>query len=104
MKLRYDGLLPQVLKPADGAAPVAQKVDLDDLRTIRAYVAAQRAGSETFDIVIEGDTPGDNRQEAARIVAQWAEAGATWWLEASWDAETQDDVRKRIQQGPPGRV
>ena len=117
--LRYDGLLPQVLKSADGkfavgkfavgkfaagTAPVAQRVDLADLRAIRAYVDAQRSDSETFDIVIEGDTPGDDRQEAARVVAQWAEAGATWWLEAPWDAETQDDVRQRIRQGPPGKA
>jgi myo-inositol catabolism protein IolC len=86
------------------AASADLAVDLNELRTIRAYVAAKHAGSETFDSVIEGDTPGDNRQEAARIVAQWAEAGATWWLEAPWDAETQDDVCKRIKQDPPGRV
>ena len=100
--LRYDGLLPQVLKPAEGAARAAQRVDPDHLRAIQAYVAAHRAGSAPFDIVIEGDTPGDNRQEAARVVAQWEEAGATWWLEGPWDAETEGEVRKRMRQGPPG--
>jgi alkanesulfonate monooxygenase SsuD/methylene tetrahydromethanopterin reductase-like flavin-dependent oxidoreductase (luciferase family) len=102
--LRYDGLLPQVLKPANGTRRVAQKVDPDDLRAIREYIAANRTDSRPFDIVIEGDTPGDNRQEAARVVAQWAEAGATWWLEAPWDAETHDQVRERIRQGPPGML
>jgi alkanesulfonate monooxygenase SsuD/methylene tetrahydromethanopterin reductase-like flavin-dependent oxidoreductase (luciferase family) len=93
--LRYDGLLPQVLKPT------AQRPDLDDLRQISAYVTANRAGPGTFDIVIEGDTPGDNPPEAARIAAAWAEAGATWWLEAPWEAGTEDDIRRRIRQGPP---
>jgi alkanesulfonate monooxygenase SsuD/methylene tetrahydromethanopterin reductase-like flavin-dependent oxidoreductase (luciferase family) len=94
--LRYDGLLPQVLKPAVGA----QRVDPDALRAIRAYVDAHRPQSAPFDIVIEGDTPG-NKRKASAIVTRWAEAGATWWLEAPWDANTQAAVRKRIRQGPP---
>lgn len=99
--LRYDGLLPQVLKPAGGAAHVAQRVDPDELRAIRAYIGTHRADPSPFDVVIEGDTPGDDPHEAARIAAEWAEAGATWWLEAPWDAGTEDDVRTRIRQGPP---
>lgn len=99
--LRYDGLLPQVLKPVEGTRLGAQRVELADLRAIRAYIAEHCTNPTSFDIVIEGDTPGDDKQEAARIVTEWAEAGATWWLEAPWDANTQEDVRKRIQQGPP---
>jgi alkanesulfonate monooxygenase SsuD/methylene tetrahydromethanopterin reductase-like flavin-dependent oxidoreductase (luciferase family) len=99
--LRYDGLLPQVLKPIKGAGRSAQKADTADLRAMRAYIAEHRADLTSFDIVIEGETPGDDKLEAAKIVSQWAEAGATWWLEALWDANTQGDVRKRIQQGPP---
>lgn len=102
--LRYDGLLPQVLKPAAGPGRVAQRVAPDELRAIRAYVDTHRADPAPFDIVIEGDTPGDDPREAARIVTEWAEAGATWWLEAPWDADTQDDVRTRIRQGPPAPV
>jgi alkanesulfonate monooxygenase SsuD/methylene tetrahydromethanopterin reductase-like flavin-dependent oxidoreductase (luciferase family) len=98
--LRYDGLLPQVLKPAKGGIRSAQKVDLDDLCAISAYIAEHRTDPAPFDVVIEGDTPGDDRRKAAEIVAAWAKAGATWWLEAPWDADTQDQVRQRIQQGP----
>ena len=100
--LRYDGLLPQVLKPAAGAAHTAHRPEVDELYTIRDYVAANLNASKPFDIIIEGDTPGNDRREAARIVAQWADAGATWWLEAPWDAATHEEVRKRICQGPPG--
>jgi Luciferase-like monooxygenase len=100
--LRYDGLLPQVLKPTEGTLRSAQRADIDDVCAMRTYIAAHRTDSTPFDIVIEGETPGDDRQEAARIVRPWAEAGATWWLEALWDADTQDQVRQRIQQGPPG--
>jgi alkanesulfonate monooxygenase SsuD/methylene tetrahydromethanopterin reductase-like flavin-dependent oxidoreductase (luciferase family) len=99
--LRYDGLLPQVLKPVEGAGPGAQKANIADLCAMRVYIAEHRADLTSFDIVIEGETPGDDKQKAAKIVAQWAEAGATWWLEAPWGADTQDDVRKHIRQGPP---
>jgi alkanesulfonate monooxygenase SsuD/methylene tetrahydromethanopterin reductase-like flavin-dependent oxidoreductase (luciferase family) len=98
--LRYDGLLPQVLKPTGGTSRSAQRADIDDVRAMRAYITAHRTDPTPFDIVIEGETPGDDRQEAARVVTPWAEAGATWWLEALWDADTQDQVRQRIQQGP----
>jgi alkanesulfonate monooxygenase SsuD/methylene tetrahydromethanopterin reductase-like flavin-dependent oxidoreductase (luciferase family) len=102
--LRYDGLLPQVLKLTEGTGRSAQRVDLADLRTIRAFVAEHHTGSTPFDIIIEGETPGEDKQEATQIVRQWAEAGATWWLEAPWEADTQADVLKRIQQGPPHAV
>jgi alkanesulfonate monooxygenase SsuD/methylene tetrahydromethanopterin reductase-like flavin-dependent oxidoreductase (luciferase family) len=99
--LRYDGLLPQVLKPAGGKDSHAQNVDLADLHTIRAFIAEHHSDPMSFDIIVEGDSPGDDQQEAAELVAQWEEAGATWWLEAPWDADTQADVAKRIRQGPP---
>ncbi len=102
--LRYDGLLPQVLKPTEGTSRSAQRADIDDLRAMRAYITTHRTDPAPFDIVIEGETPGDDRQEAAKIVTPWAEAGVTWWLEAFWDADTQDQVRQRIQQGPPDIV
>ena len=102
--LRFDGLLPQALKPIGDSPPSAQKANINDLRAMQAYIAEHRTDSTPFDIAIEGDTPGDNRQEAAMIVKPWAEAGATWWLEAPWDSNTQDDVRKRIQQGPPAII
>ncbi len=33
---------------------------------------------------MEEETPGDDPARAAAIVQPWAEAGATWWLEAVW--------------------
>lgn len=101
--LRYDGLLPQALKPsAGGARRSAQRTEPADLQAMRAYIAQHRPGRAPLDIVVEGDTPGDDLGEAARLVAAWAEAGATWWLEAPWEADTLAEVRTRIRQGPPG--
>lgn len=93
--LRYDGLLPQTLKPIKGFNPTI-------LREINEYIQSHRKGTNHFDIVVEGKTSGKNRQEAASIVQEWAGAGATWWNEAMWDAmDRLDAVRERIRQGPP---
>jgi Luciferase-like monooxygenase len=96
--LRYDGLLPAKLG-ADGSFV---DVTPDDIRAMKAYIEVQRTATTPFDIVFEGRTPGDDAARAAEIVRPYAEAGATWWMEAMWTApNTPADVRARIQQGPP---
>ena len=66
-----------------------------------AYVKAQRTAETPFDIVVEGRTPGDDAEQAAAMVRPMAEAGATWWIEAIWDAPDLDEVLARLRQGPP---
>lgn len=101
--LRYDGLVPQKTTP-DGAPA---EVTPDDLRAMKAYIAARRPETippqtTPFDLVMEGRTPGDDRARAAAIVHPYAEAGATWWLEAMWtDPNGPDEVLARLRQGPP---
>jgi alkanesulfonate monooxygenase SsuD/methylene tetrahydromethanopterin reductase-like flavin-dependent oxidoreductase (luciferase family) len=99
--LRYDGLLPNVF----GADGKIREMTLDDVRAMRDSVVAHRSGTEPFDIVVEGRTPGADPDRAAKIVRGWAEAGATWWIEALWGAPDQtvdlDAVLQRIRQGPP---
>ncbi len=73
---------------------------------MKAYVEANRAGGMPFDIVLEGDTPGDDVEQASAIVRPYAEAGATWWLEAVWrffyaTPGEVDGMLTRIRQGPP---
>jgi Luciferase-like monooxygenase len=98
--LRYDGLLPNVMND-QGQHIHAMP---DDIREMKAYIDAHRAATTPFDIIVEGKTPGDNPDRAAEIVRDWAEAGATWWIEAMWgDPDQPIDykaVRQRIQQGP----
>jgi len=96
--LRYDGLLPTVIN-ADGSG--AGQGTPDDLRAMQAFAEANRTATTPFDIVVEGTTPGDDRHRAEAIVRPWAEAGATWWNEALWEAPDLDSVRARIRQGPP---
>jgi luciferase-like monooxygenase len=96
--LRYDGLLPAKLDAEGSFADVAP----DDLRAMKAYIEERRTATTPFDIVYEGRTPGDDPTQAAEIVRPYAEAGATWWMEAMWEAPNSPaDVRRRIQQGPP---
>jgi hypothetical protein len=99
--LRCDGILPCAMDEQ------GKLVDLtpNHIREISEYVAGNRAETGPFDIVIESETPGDDPIAAAAIVGQWADAGATWWIESRWElprnAEGLRDVRKRILQGPP---
>ena len=99
--LRYDGLMPMVMG-ADGTGRLPTP---DELRAMKAFVDAHRTETTPFDIIMEGETPGDDPAQAAAIVREWAEAGATWWIESRWDEPRSLDglkaVHKRIQQGPP---
>ena len=96
--LRYDGLLPNKIN----AKGTHEQVTPDDVRAMRAYVNDHRALTTPFDIVMEGETPGDDPEKALSIVQPWAEAGATWWIEAMWGTQEMERVRARIQHGPPG--
>lgn len=81
------------------------------LRDAVAFVKAHRAeDAGPFDVVAAGATPGDEPAVAAEITAAYADAGATWWLEAiapyrvgmdledPWPVEA---FQARIRQGPP---
>ena len=79
--LRYDGLLPAKLDANGSFADVTP----DDLRAMKTYIEERRTATTPFDIVYEGRTPGDDLAQAAEIVRPYAEAGATWWMEAMWE-------------------
>lgn len=96
--MRYDGILPNKINP-DGSHG---QITPDDIRDIRAYVQEHRAEGTPFDIVWEGETPGDDHERAAAIIQPFAEAGITWWMESMWSApDGLNSVRQRIRQGPP---
>ncbi len=101
--LRYDGLLPNVI----GQDGQHQKLTPDHIREMKAYVETNRLDRTPFDIVVEGETPGDDPQQAATLIRPWVEAGATWWIEAMWeaprDAAGRRAVHERLLQGPPSR-
>ncbi len=91
--LRYDGLIPQ---RSDNEPLMPQ-----DVCAMKRYIDEKRTLTTPFDIVIEGETPGNDLDRARSIVKEWLDAGATWWIEARWGATSTDEVRARIRQGPP---
>ncbi len=96
--LRYDGVLVTTV----GGSAESSGVTPETIRGIREYVEENRGGDDAFDIVWEGQTPGEDPRRAASIVRPYAEAGATWWIESPWTPPNEpDDLRRRIKQGPP---
>jgi alkanesulfonate monooxygenase SsuD/methylene tetrahydromethanopterin reductase-like flavin-dependent oxidoreductase (luciferase family) len=95
--LRGDGLLPNVMDPTFRMATP------DDVRAMVEWLEAHGV-PDGFDVIMEGETPSD-RDAAAEVVAPWADAGCTWWIEARWVvAEGLDHgevVEERLRAGPP---
>ncbi len=96
--LRYDGLLPAKMNDDGSFAEVTPA----DIQAMKAYIVEHRTQTTPFDIVMEGETPGDNREQASKIIRPYVDAGITWWLESRWSCmDKPDEVRTRIRQGPP---
>lgn len=99
--LRCDGLLPVCLDD-DGLRPTTT----EDIRAMRAWLDDNGGTRPGFDIVMEGATPADDADGAADTVRLWEDAGCTWWLEARWESpdgaeRRNDEVRRRLEAGPP---
>lgn len=94
--IRWDGIVPQKSGGTGGAMTPG------DIAAMKAFIDAERAQAAPFDIVSEGETPGDDPEGAAAIVRPFAEAGATWWMETRWFGNNgPDEIRARLRQGPP---
>jgi alkanesulfonate monooxygenase SsuD/methylene tetrahydromethanopterin reductase-like flavin-dependent oxidoreductase (luciferase family) len=90
--LRWDGIVTQT-----GA--------VEEVTAIVEYVERERPTDlrdQPFEIVVQGSTAADDPAHASETVRPYADVGATWWIDADWDAATVDSVRRRIQAGPPG--
>jgi alkanesulfonate monooxygenase SsuD/methylene tetrahydromethanopterin reductase-like flavin-dependent oxidoreductase (luciferase family) len=89
--LRWDGI-------------VTQTDDVAEIKAIAEYVGREQPAelrSRPFEIVVQGRTPAGKPAAGARKVRPYAEAGATWWIEANWNAATVASVRERVAAGPP---
>jgi alkanesulfonate monooxygenase SsuD/methylene tetrahydromethanopterin reductase-like flavin-dependent oxidoreductase (luciferase family) len=99
--LRCDGILPVTMNEKGAFGEVTP----DDIRAVKAFIDEHRTLTTPFDIIMEGETTGDDATKAASIVQPLADAGLTWWLEAVWGRpETNgglEGMRTRIKQGPP---
>ena len=96
--LRYDGVLLTKMQ-AEGSFTDITPADVQD---VTAYVTQRRTEKTPFDIVIEGVSPIGVPEQATAVVAPFAQAGATWWIESMWGSPGgMDAVIARIKQGPP---
>ena len=97
--LRYDGLLPAVIGE-DGKVRMSPPTPAE-IRAMKAFIDANRTPDTPLDIIMEGQTPGDDPEKAAKIIHPWIEVGVTWWIEAMWEDPDPQQVLARIRQGPP---
>ncbi|MBI5290108.1 MAG: LLM class flavin-dependent oxidoreductase [Chloroflexi bacterium] len=93
---KYDGLIPS----ARDASGDFRQANPDEVREMKAWLEDRRGGTP-IDIVVEGETPLGDPNAAARVVAPYRDAGATWYIEAMWSAADHDAVLARARGGPP---
>ena len=99
--LQWDGIIP--IKMRRGEAP--EPMQPADIEQMQQYIHSQRKVGTPFDVVMEGETPGNDPQHAQAVTHAYADVGVTWWLENVWDSPWKqggvEGMRRRIQQGPP---
>jgi hypothetical protein len=94
--LKCDGLFPQKMN-SNGEF---EEVTPHDLCQMKAYIDHNRSLSTPFDYVAEGKTSDLDPVQLKDKMQEWAEAGATWWVEGLWEA-SQDQAVAHLHQGPP---
>jgi len=93
---RYDGVFPQriVTDPDDWM------LSSDEVRAIVAAVRERRATGAPFDVAVALSDEGDATRRAD-MIASYADAGVTWWMEGVLDdAGTLEEMRSLIRAGP----
>lgn len=73
-----------------------------DIRDMLEYTMPFRQSDAPFDVLAGGIT-GEDPEKDHDHIAGLEDAGVTWWIEAPWPPTTLDDVKKRLEQGPPGK-
>ncbi|GGJ88533.1 luciferase-like protein [Pilimelia anulata] len=97
----WDGWLPNVVAPLSG--PLTPELLAEGATWIRHERTRQGLDPAGYDVVTEGCTPLDPAA-GREIVAPWAAAGATWWIEADWAVpagEVRAYAHARLAAGPP---
>ena len=103
---RWQGVFPAVAggsleNPGSHLTPVSLRELVGHITTLRA---ADGQSMEGYDVIVEGDSHGEFGT-VRPPVEQWADAGATWWVESWWDLpdspEGRRELRRRLELGPP---
>jgi alkanesulfonate monooxygenase SsuD/methylene tetrahydromethanopterin reductase-like flavin-dependent oxidoreductase (luciferase family) len=85
-----------------GPAQTMSPVQLEEI--VRYTLSQRNPSADPFDVVIEGHTDAADSSSEARRIADYEDVGLTWWIEKlGWFRGSVDDMRQRIQAGPPRR-
>ena len=102
---RWDGVM-----PIHTGYGLGETMPPAELRAVVAYTREHRTGAGPFDVALEGRTDGSAADRGGQLVASYARAGLTWWVEAlGWWRGHPAEAMSRIRQGPrpsaesPGR-
>lgn len=98
----------------DGAVPIrSDGISATEWRAIKDFIQQHQHTEAPFTYVHNGASPGDNSDEARRIVEPYIEAGVDWWIEGidpwrfgwkwedKWSKEATQKIQERVLQGPP---
>ncbi|MHA2357529.1 MAG: LLM class flavin-dependent oxidoreductase [Candidatus Heimdallarchaeaceae archaeon] len=95
----------------EGIAPISLKdgkisgITPKELKCMSKFLKEEVKLTKQFDIIVDGETPGDDTKKASSIITPWQEAGATWWMENAyfqpWSNGGLEGLHKRIKLGPP---
>lgn len=104
-----DGWLPNYA-PVSSDAATGERSELtpallaEGVEWIRNERARHGLTMDRYDVVAEGVTAADD-PKAGEVVRPWAEAGATWWIDADWSTmnpvTARANAERRLQAGPP---
>jgi hypothetical protein len=94
--LKCDGLLVEK-RNTEGEWEAATPADV---REMKIYITEHRTLTTPFDIVVIGKTTGLSVAQMREQMQAWEDSGVTWWVEDMF-AESAEQARERIHQGPP---
>jgi alkanesulfonate monooxygenase SsuD/methylene tetrahydromethanopterin reductase-like flavin-dependent oxidoreductase (luciferase family) len=86
----------------NGVFPLQSEVKMtpNDVRDMLIYIFSYRTKMDPFEVILDSQFSNEGKVEPS-IIADYAEAGATWWLISFNHNHSAEIVRKRILQGPP---
>jgi alkanesulfonate monooxygenase SsuD/methylene tetrahydromethanopterin reductase-like flavin-dependent oxidoreductase (luciferase family) len=88
----------------DGVYPLADDRPMtpDELREALAYTLPLRSDTGArFDVLTVGHLDGADPAADAAVIAEWGDAGVTWWQEGFLPDQDLETARARIHGGPP---
>lgn len=93
--LKCDGLIPHLMNDEGKFVDVTPAA----LREMKRYVDTNRTLTTPFDFIIEGSTHELDAAQKKDKLAEWEDAGATWWMESMFNL-TDEQIDEKIRIGP----